>query len=643
MSLWELFHDKPHQSSKNVVVSKRRKKGSALHATRTGGLPSVLVNSSSSSSSPVGNHPAVPRMKEYRSFPCSHHLIDEETYYHAMKHNVTLRNYPNQDATRRKERARLGISLAHKQLLRTTADQQKDCYNKDGSHVIYRKKEDYSGPQTYTSCIFLNDYDRVLAADSAGKMDIIRLPPFPKSSIKTTSRTKLGTPLLQELQIVQPSLDANASSALKLKSLDDGSSFVVGMATGNYHIVDTERSVVVAGHSHLQSTRTTNNSNQHTPLLPSVDAYTVHGPKRCYHRDRTNPHFSLTRMLQSFGGQSQTYYESHDFRPVYGWNENKHRVATPIAFACDHRKVHSNQAMWDFQGNHPSSLLAAHVDAEHDCFSLWDVRHRPTVVIDTTSPDFAPKKQDNISSCAFVSPHCLATSHVEWSSPSSSCSELQHGILQQSPNATASSCVKLWDLRMLNHRKPLSAISIVPSFPKDTTLGAKPTILNLSNSNKTLQNLAITRIQTPTTSNASAGTMIVTAESSLGVDSHFLVDLASGGADIVRTVPSVSHDNNATTMAVADSHYAMACLGTNGTTLQIHNLISLRRSFSKSTAGRKRSSSSSSSQSKDTIWTPVLKDRHGLETQLSCIAMNYTGSSVLGGSIDGDLFLWRGS
>lgn len=603
MSLWEFFHDKPHQSSKEK--SRRKTVSTSTDGARLSNL----------------------RLKQYRSFPCCHHLVDEETF--DTNHNSTLRNYPNQDASRRRQRARLGTSLAHKKLLHSPTLQDRYI---DGSHVIYRKKEDYSGPQTYTSCIFLND-DRVLAADSAGKMDVIRLPQLPRNSKGLrTARNTLGTAILQELEVVQPSFDSNSSSALKLKSVCGGSSFVVGMPTGNYHIVDTERSLVTASTSidkQLQSARTTQHSSQCL-----AEAYTIYGSKRRYHRDRTNPHLSIQRLLQNHG---RNYYESHNFRQVYGWDEYKHRVATTVSFSPtsaskNQQRTHCNQAMWDFWETHPSSVMAAHIDAEHDCFSLWDTRHRSTVVIDTTSHDFAPKRQENITSCAFVSQHCVATSHVEWRSTSSSCSEHQSGILQIAPNATVSSCIKLWDLRMYRaQRKPLATMSVVPSFPKDTTVGGQP-LLKLELPNRATLNVAITQLHA--TNSADAGTILVTTESSTSVD-HHVVNLGSG--DIMQSISASS--TNSSIMAVAESHNAMACVGENGDTLQIYNLLDNAKT--KKRTGMKRSHDAG--ENEGTRLTPVLKDRHGLETQLSCVAMNYNGSSMLGGSIDGDLFLWRGS
>ena len=39
---------------------------------------------------------------------------------------------------------------------------------------------------------------------------------------------------------------------------------------------------------------------------------------------------------------------------------------------------------------------------------------------------------------------------------------------------------------------------------------------------------------------------------------------------------------------------------------------------------------------------PKVQDRHGLDTQLSCLALNDSGTAIVGGSSDGDLFVWRG-
>jgi hypothetical protein len=125
MSLWETFHDKPHHSSEDGIVSTQRSSKNQRKTARNNTRMSTTTHCSSST-----------RMKEYRNFPRCHHLVDEETFDN--KKNVTMRNYPNQDTSRRRQRSRLGASLAHKQLLNYSTSSQ-DCY-KDGTHIIYRKR-----------------------------------------------------------------------------------------------------------------------------------------------------------------------------------------------------------------------------------------------------------------------------------------------------------------------------------------------------------------------------------------------------------------------------------------------------------------------------------------------------------------------
>jgi len=246
-------------------------------------------------------------------------------------------------------------------------------------------------------------------------MDIIKVPPFRNGNNGEASvqGRPLGTALLQELQIIgfagsQPNQSTDSSSALKLQSLDRGNRFAVGMPNGNYCIVDTERSkpntsiktsasgkgtsknmvksVATSTTARLRATTTT--LTYKSSLLAHVQATTIAGPRRKYHRAWNNPELSLHQLLKN---QSQN--DAHNFRQVYGW-ENKPRVTTPISFGLHQSApTHANTALWDFWDSQSSTVLAAHIDAEHDCFSLWDSRQKPTVVVDTCfgqSPSRAP-------------------------------------------------------------------------------------------------------------------------------------------------------------------------------------------------------------------------------------------------------------
>ncbi|KAL3944257.1 MAG: hypothetical protein SGBAC_001651 [Bacillariaceae sp.] len=400
----------------------------------------------------------------------------------------------------------------------------------------------------------------------------------------------------------------------------------------------------------------------HASLFPQLQATTVAGPRRQYHRDWSNSQLSLQQLLKSNG---RNFVEKQDFRSVYGWDQNKPRVTTPVSFGLhDYAPIHANTDLWDFWDSHPSSLLAAHVDAEHDCFSLWDSRQKPTVVIDTSFGQLSSRTtaQDHVTSCAFVSQHCLATSHVTWTSNNSSSSSvvecLSNGRLHKKSTAKASSRVQLWDLRMLRaQRQPLSSIAVVPSFPQDSVLGGSPDRsfpleIAAKSSQKHAWESAVLKLQAPKSCNTASGhsQLLVTTNSySHGLQYH-LFELAHG-----QITDSISQSTSGL-MAVAPSQHAMVCSNANGTedSLQVYNLLDRGGGLGKrhsaaarKTSGTKRShlvqsqAGAEAKASGGVPFTPAVVDRHGLPSQLSCLAMDYMGTSILGGSIDGDLFLWR--
>ncbi|CAJ1945098.1 unnamed protein product [Cylindrotheca closterium] len=692
MSLWETFRNQRHDFTGRTPPAKRQHRNRNKRKLETNEEGHKLLQRErcpmvASVTFPVATTPSIYSSNQRRKPTCHsrflacHHLVDEEitdaeTIFLQMDRLGSYESQ-SQQRQRRTRRNRLALSLAHKKLMEF--DQQKatkkDCYQ-DGSHAIYRKKEDYSGSQMYASCIFLNDHDRVLAADVSGKMDVVRVPVFPSGN----NSKLLGTALLQELQIVgaggsQPNQSTDTSSALKLQSLDQGNRFAVGMPNGNYCIVDTERmkaTMAISEPSALNNTRRNRSKvtppsttlSYHTSLFPQLQAITVAGSRRKYHRDWSNPQLSLQQLLKSNG---RNFLDAHNFRQVYGWDQNKPRVTTPVSFQLNESApAHANTALWDFWESHPSSVLAAHVDAEHDCFSLWDSRQKPTVVIDSSFGRFSSQTtaQDHVTSCAFVSEFCLATSHVTWTANSSSLNGpssssvvecLSNGRLHKKPTAKASSRIQLWDLRMLRaQRQPLSSMAVVPSFPQDSVLGGSPgRIFSIGQAAKPKQNRnlesAVLNIQASKSCNSASrhSQVLVTTDShSSGLQYH-LLELAHG--EITRTI---SHGQTTSGfMAVAPSQHAMVCSTASGTgdSLQVYNLLDQRHSSTaRSTSGTKRShlgqSHAAEAEANDRAgvkFTPVIKDRHGLSTQLSCLAMNYSGTSIMGGSIDGDLFLWR--
>jgi hypothetical protein len=497
-----------------------------------------------------------------------HHLLDEYDSKNGKRRSLS-------QLSRQQCRKRLGLSIAHRHL---------------SGNCIYRKREDYSGSQNYTAVDFF-DYDttRAVGLDASGKIDII-----------DCSNEK---PIVQDFEVSVVSRQAFR----KLKSLSYSRRIAVGMSSGNYHVLDLgQQSTISSG---------------------SIQTSTMKVPKRRYYRDLQNPKLRMQNLLST-----SSYYDPLDFREIYGWASGSKLTPSLILFAESSKNHKGHPTQWDFLETSSSCMLAAHVDSEHDCFHLFSSDRentRPTVVIDTSSQDLtSSKQQEHVSSIAFCGDKCLATSHVTWTGEFFQ----ENGMLQKAPSTKASCCVKLWDLRFLKDRQPLTKISIVPSFPHDTCLGKAPTLTRSIEKASAITNL-----------HGTSQSLLVTTESSSSSpdrdqSQHDLMDL--GSLQVTRTITSDS------VYGVAESHNALVSNSLNHrhNNIEVHNL---RASPLHTLSGTKRP------HSEEATYDPcitrlindksrsLLQDRHGLETQLSCLTMNHNGTAILGGSVDGDLFLWR--
>lgn len=542
MSLWEKFKDQHSPYLKKKMKKKQR------------GKPTSKISlenfSPKKETKPlIFNH----EVSTYSG--CCHHLFDDYS-------SNGKRTRTNQ-ISRRRRRSRLGLSIAHKHLT-----------NGNNNKCLYRKREDWSGPQNYTAVEFLANDTRAMGIDVAGKLDVIDI--------------ETNKPLITDWEIQS----STASSSMKFKSL--GSRAVVGMPSGNYKVLDLERQSSIEQYS--------------------ISSTMVNGPRRRYHRDFKNPRLRLQSMLTT----AYYYEEPHEFREMYGWNTFGCSAPTAISFYANGSK--QTQTQWGFCGQ-GTNTLAAHVDGEHDCFCLLPSSSgsTPTIIIDTSSQDNGPTTLEHISSVDFCGDQCLATSHVTWNGG------MSNGVLE--PSAEISNTIKLWDLRFLKDRQPLSAISVVPSFPNDSCVGKQPTLVksiltNIKNSDRA----AITNIH------GTSRTLLVTTKSSNSTQNHFL-DL--GSLAVTKTISC----SNQAVFGVADSQNAMVGWDPNDDSLEIYNLQASQTI--KPLSGSKRSLTEDDDPSRTRIASLSLEDRHGCETKLTCLTMNESGTCILGGSVDGDLFAWR--
>ena len=163
---------------------------------------------------------------------------------------------------------------------------------------------------------------------------------------------------------------------------------------------------------------------------------------------------------------------------------------------------------------------------------------------------------------------------------------------------------------------------------------------------------------------ALGGSLIVTAQSrtkSTRIE-HFKLDL-SGTTQVTRKICQTNPNLGCQPIyAIASSHKFMAtCSNRNNinrnsfgdkpgasTRLCLYDLNETPNTISALTAVQPYSSPLKlrQQQREDQTYSfqvdSYLTDRHGAETELSCIAMNMNGTALVGGSTDGDLFVWRG-
>jgi hypothetical protein len=579
----------------------------------------------------------------------------------------------------------------------SSSARKNDCY-KDGSTVIYRRQEDWSYNHSYVNCIFLDSHDTVLAADALGRMDIIQLPRYShghggsQSSAEDPPPRLMGTAFANDLSIYPPLKDF---STIKLKPIQSGHAFCVGMPSGDYHVLGTEQASTWGNKYNLRDTTCFSQSHSAIIARPDVSsdqssyiqhAWTLQGPRRRYHRNRQTARLSLTHMMKnahqtmktaSAGASALVDVEGHELAEIDEWGTERagprRALLQRVRFVPSMRPPNSSQ--WDFYET-PSTLLAAKVDAEHDSFWLHVLDNRlphtshrdkssSVVCVDTTSHDDRGSScEEHVTSCTFASEYCLATAHVwcykgyGWASASDAFDN------RPLDTAETKSCIKLWDIRMVANRQPLHEV-VLPSFPNDSTIGLEPTeTLNtgvdlndtysgLSIGESTSSPLVITGLAS---SVKSKGTLLVTAQSRTQCreTEHYLLDLGRQKftRQIKQTMPNAGL---APVFGSAASHNYMACVGgeANKPSIKVYNLHEepLRTTTSTTTArSKKRTLDGFSGQGggeQDDSWhskfDPVLKDRHGLQTQLSCMAMNDSGIAILGGSNDGDLFVWRGT
>jgi hypothetical protein len=526
----------------------------------------------------------------------------------------------------------VGRRLVRKRLLKDAG--KVDLYE-DGSTAIHRKYQ----MDAYTNCAFLNASDVALAADRHGRIDIVKLPRYGE----TEKPRPLGTVLAQELQTRGKSCEYNnmaaAKSRCKLYSMQRGHAFAVGLPCGEYRVFATERASTWGEQRGLSTP-----SPLSQTIPPKANPYITKGwnvrrPTRRYKRDLKS--LSLAEQLTSFWDAELLGTE------IPGWSGEHPDTASfwNTETSCAKSTPQSSDAQWDFRET-GSALMSVHVHPFKDCFAVrvmddraqqhpGDQRHN--IVIDHQMK--GTQGREDVTSVCFASDHVVATS------------------VQCQSSTGITSCVKLFDIRMTRNGTAASAV-ILPSFPRDIVHGtdpiqSMPTSKLSADSRQLSSGIKTTSTGTMVSSLTSSysGSIVVSLceglsnvdgmGDSLWLYKHCVIDPVQ--ERVMATVnQNIREEAGAAHFAIESMHEYVACY--DGTDISLHD-FELRGSpkAMRQNRNRKRNHeglSSTLDKSPNTVHGK-LHDRYGLTTSISCLAFNESGTSLLGGSSDGDLFVWR--
>ena len=623
--------------------------------------------------------------------------------------------------------------------------------------LIHRKPETFSF-NCYSSCTFLDSYDRVLAVDNKGSLDLIRL-----ADIRSQNSIQGGAKVSQSHQKLVADFELGAElnqqsfSTARVQALSGGRTVAFGLADDSLcllHLDGRSNSYVYGGKNRGEAllpvslaTGTLNSS-----LLPQFTASRTTYPRRTHYRDRRNPKLSINELCRSRMNeyiasrsnhlQYNGYASGHDNPDVselhaIDYTSARERISSPVRFIPGLRPPHD--ARWDILEVRPSyssanSLLyVAHVDSDYDAFwtQVLDGRVRAssvpttpnktsyrynatTILIDGTTRDRPGKVEEHVTACTMVTDVCMATAHISCGNYGSTpASEFFDRGLPYAGYSGMSSCIKLWDLRMVRKEKeavgdtPIPADTIVfpgppsfqdadfavlePSATIHTQLTSTDGLLAFSEpvyasdscadsreqskpsfacGDHVITNLSTARGPFDGSNNigsARGGSMIVTTQSrtkSSRVE-HAKLDL-SGSIKMTRRIPQTNFSSGCQPVyAIDSSHkYLATCSDVRNGSITSNNEgvfgVRLPKASTRLTLYNLNEEPSSNQSTQSSVapwryreqredpssWTfqteAALADRYGVKTELSCMAMNANGTALLGGTTDGDLFLWRG-
>jgi hypothetical protein len=381
--------------------------------------------------------------------------------------------------------------------------------------LVHRKPESIHTFSYYSSCTFLDFYNKVLAVDNQGTLDLIRLGDI-RSETETGVKRRKKMPVSHQKLATNFELGAELQhqsfSTVHVQALSGGHTIAFGLEDDSLCLLDLE------GRTNRCVYGDQNDDETLTPVLFSTGAYSTSSlsslftasrtkhPRRTHYRDRRNPRLSLHELCCHHMNQLNIDYQkntdglkSTNYTNVHENNDDiselhaidyttaRERIASPVRFIPGLSPPHD--ARWDILEVHPncsrttSLLYVAHVDSDYDAFwtQVLDGRVRAaatatttkgdrnrynatTVLIDGTTRDHPGEIEEHVTACAMVTDICMATAHISCGNfGSTPASEFFDRGLPYAGYSGMSSSVKLWDLRMVKKRKTNKAKDPIPA------------------------------------------------------------------------------------------------------------------------------------------------------------------------------------
>jgi hypothetical protein len=544
----------------------------------------------------------------------------------------------------------------------------------------------------YTNVAFLND-EVVVAADKYGEVDVVRLPRFNQQPDDTDCDAKRDNLNAPDKGINMGKLVGNrlgwrtmcSPTYVKFKSLQNGAAFVTGMPSGEFRVFATEHASTWQNHARESDSNFVSITTQSSFLKK---AFRIGGPRRRYLR---NTCASIQQIIQRSGMIPESDCFSQE--EILDWDlfASERAYHAPRNNGPTYQKMtqkRMEEHRWDFRECSAGSLLAAHVDSDRDCFSIHIADNRtdckknehsfntrsctkPTICIDMESKDNGNMYQEDINAICFVTDHSIATAHTIWKNPT--------GM-----EADCTNLIKLWDIRKLDEQAVTE--SLMSSFPLDKVHPLRPIKtkqilrnectpgnMDASGSNIIRSDAKPSFISRLSSSCNNTGTLLVSRQM---LDKHYqgrwsseesMVDLTSDSSTNITHISSIAElCNERNFMAITPEHDFMVTCGKNveDNTVgpdsmffydlsKVSNSSSVREYENTSLPFKRKRREAQPNNDRSALSTkgsgccigavPIcLMDRDCLPSIPSCIGLNGSGTALVCGSEDGDLFLWRG-